>query len=150
MLCSLEQIVKDGLIPGGMRSGRLHVHLSTTPARVREGSEIVIYIKTTALFLLTQKVYKTQAGVVLTPDVVPSSTFLCVRMNRPGGTEIWTSTRGRDGAGVKPGGETGPSKESSSSSSGLHPGPTTIASRPASSDHFVWLPRSAWKEMWHE
>jgi len=71
-------------------------------------------------------------------------------MNRPGGTEIWTSTRGRDGAGVKPDDDAGPSKGSSASSSGLNPGPSTEAVRPTSSDHFVWLPKSAWKEMWHE
>ena len=67
MLCSLEQIIKDGLIPGGLRSGRLHVHLSDSPARVREGSEIVVQVKMSALFLVTQKIYRTQAGVILNP-----------------------------------------------------------------------------------
>ena len=151
MLCNLEQIIADGLIPGGLRFGRNHVHLATTGCRVRDGSEIIIDIKTSALYLMTQRVYKTPAGVVLTPDIVPSSTFLSVRMNRLNGTEIWTAPRFQLGAGMKPGDDPRPPRgPSSSSSSGLNPGSSAVATRQTPSEHFVWLPKSAWKEKWHE
>ena len=61
---------------------------------MREGSEIIIEVKTSALFLVTQKIYRSREGVVLTPDLVPASTFLKAYYNRPGGSELWVNPRG--------------------------------------------------------
>ena len=49
--------------------------------------------RTSGLFRITQRVYKSRAGVVLTPDCVSPSAFLRVRVNRPGGAELWTNPR---------------------------------------------------------
>ena len=87
---NLEDILQQRLIPGGRRTSRKHVHFAEEIARIREGSEIVIEIKTSALFLITQKVYKSQAGVVLTPDSIPSTTFIRAYYNGPGGRRCGT------------------------------------------------------------
>jgi hypothetical protein len=58
LLANLEDIISQGLIPGGRRTSRRHVHFAEDITRIRDGSEIVIEVKTSAMFLITQKVYK--------------------------------------------------------------------------------------------
>jgi hypothetical protein len=79
------------LLPGGRGSGRLHVHIGQFQQSVREGSEMIIEVSTAGLF--TPRVYKSRAGVVLTPDCVSPSALIRVRVNRPGGAELWTNPR---------------------------------------------------------
>jgi RNA:NAD 2'-phosphotransferase (TPT1/KptA family) len=117
LLANLEDIISQGLIPGGRRTSRKHVHVAEDASRIREGSEIIIEVKTSALFLITQNIYKSQAGVILTPDVVPSSTFIRAYYNRPGGSEVWNNPRANR------------SQQPSSSSSGAN-APATRGSYP--------------------
>jgi hypothetical protein len=93
MQMHLESILARGLLPGGRRSGRLHVHFGQFQRSVREGSEIIIEISTAGLFLITPRVYKSRAGGILTPDCVSPSAFIRVYVNRPGGAELWTNPR---------------------------------------------------------
>jgi len=93
LLANLEDIISQGLIPGGRRTSRKHVHFAEDITRIRDGSEIIIEVKTSAMFLITQQIYKSQAGVVLTPDAIPSSTFIRAYYNRPGGSEVWNNPR---------------------------------------------------------
>ena len=149
----LESILARGLLPGGRRSGRLHVHFGQSSEKVREGSEIIIEISTAGLFLVTPRVYKSRAGVILTPDRVSPSAFIRACVNRPRGAELWTNPRpplepavtNSDLGGSSPpdptastpgvsskasGAEPPPGVHSKASSSGTPPGVSSKASPP--------------------